>query len=143
MPASMKEEGLKDLLRDPLLVAQHGDDPKYVFSAGATEKVGDIETQILEVSAAGAEVHWFVDPQSGRILRASWHGMGMGGPTDFVTDYADWKSVEGVSMPFKETRTQNGARAMSIAITGVEFNPTIDPKIFEKPASPAPAGPNP
>jgi hypothetical protein len=143
IPTSVKKEGLKSLLRDPLLVAQHDDDPKYVFSADATEKVGDIETRILEVSAAGAEVRWFVDPQSGRILRASWHGMGMAGPTDNVADYADWKLVDGVSMPFKETRTQNGARALSIEITGVELNPTIDPKIFEKPVSPAPGGPNP
>ncbi|MGD0694413.1 MAG: pitrilysin family protein [Terriglobia bacterium] len=136
MPASMKEEALKDLLRDPLLVAQHGDDPKYVFSAGATEKVGDVEARILEVNAAGAEVRWYVDPQTGRILRAAWQGMGMGGPAATVADYADWKSVDGVSMPFKETRTQNGAKAMSVELTGVELNPTIDPKIFEKPAGP-------
>ncbi len=137
MPASMKEEALKDLLRDPLLVAQHGDDPKYVFSAGATEKVGDVEARILEVNAAGAEVRWYIDPQTGRILRAAWQGMGMGGPAATVADYADWKSVDGVSMPFKETRTQNGAKAMSVELTGVELNPTIDPKIFEKPAAAA------
>jgi zinc protease len=143
MPASVKEEGLKDLLRDPLLVAQHADDPKYIFSAGGAEKVADIETRILEVNAAGAEVRWFVDPLSGRILRASWHGMGMAGPADTVADYADWRPVDGVTMPFKETRTQNGAKVMSLEITGVELNPTIDPKIFEKPASPAPASPSP
>lgn len=134
MPASMKEEALKDLLRDPLQVAQHGDDPTYVFSAGATEKVGDVEARILEVNAAGAEVRWYIDPQTGRILRAAWQGMGMGGPAATVADYADWKSVDGVFMPFKETRTQNGAKAMSVELTGVEFNPTIDPKIFEQPA---------
>lgn len=137
MPASMKEEGLKDLLREPLLVAQHVDDPKYVFSAGKTEKVGDVETRIIDVNAAGAEVRWFVDPRSGQILRASWQGMGMSGPAETVADYSDWKSVDGIFIPFKETRTENGAKAMSIEVKEVELNPAIDPKIFEKPAAAA------
>jgi len=140
-PASMKDEVNKDLLRDPLAVAQHFDDPKYAFSAGSTEKIGDADARILDVNAGGAEVRWFVDPQSGRILRASWQGISMNGPGETVADYSEWKSVDGVTMPFKETRSQNGAKAMSIEVTNVELNPTIDPKIFERPAAPSAAGP--
>jgi zinc protease len=142
MPASRKEEALKEIRREPLMVAQHSDDPQYAFSAGGTEKVGEVDTKILDVNAAGDAVRWFVDPQTGRILRASWQGAGMAGPGETVADYADWKTVDGISLPSKETRTHNGEKAASIDVKEMEFNPTIDPKIFEKPAAP-PGGPQP
>jgi hypothetical protein len=61
----------------------------------------------------------------------------MAGPGETVADYADWKTVDGISLPSKETRTHNGEQAASIDVKEMEFNPTIDPKIFEKPAAPA------
>ncbi len=142
MPASRKEDAIKDLMRDPVQVAQHQDDPKYVFSAGSTEKIGDVPTTILDVSAAGTAVRWYVDPQTGKILRASWQGMGMQGPAETVADYDNWKSVDGISLPFKETRSENGEKTASIEIKEVQFNPTFDPKIFEKPAASGGAKPN-
>jgi hypothetical protein len=137
MPSSRKEEAMKELKRDPLLVAQHVDDPKFVFSAGGSAKVGDIEASILDVNADGAEVRWFIDPQSGRILRASWPSTGEDGPAETVADYADWKSIEGISIPFKEIRTRGGVKAASIEVKEVEINPIVDPKLFEKPAGKA------
>ncbi len=137
MPASEKEEALKDMKREPLFIAQHADDPKFVFSAGGSEKVGEVETKILDVNADGAEVRWFVDPQSGRIIRASWQSMGMGGSGETVADYTDWKSVEGISVPFKEIRTRGGEKEASVEVKEFELNPKVDPKLFEKPTSKA------
>lgn len=137
MPGSRKAEALEDLKREPLLVAQHADDPQYIFSSSGTEKIGDVEAGILDVNADGAEVRWFVDPKTGRILRAAWQGSGMEGPAKIVADYADWKMVDGITLPSKETRTQNGEKAASIDVKEMEFNPTVDPKIFDKAAAPA------
>jgi zinc protease len=137
MPASRKEEALEDLKREPLLVAQHSEDPHYTFSAAGTEKIGEVDAGILDVNADGAEVRWYVDPSSGKILRASWQGQGMGGPAATVADYSDWKTVDGVTLPSKETRTENGEKAASIDVKEMEFNSTVDAKIFEKPAAPA------
>ena len=134
LPASQKEDILQELKRDPLNVAQHGGDPKFAFSVGGSEKVGAVEARVLDVNADGAEVRWFVDPQSGRILRASAHGIGMSGPGERVVDYSDWKSVQGVSFPFKETRTLSGQKESSVEIKELEINPAVDPKLFEKPA---------
>jgi zinc protease len=133
-PASQKENLLGDLKRAPLSIAQHGDDPKFSYSGGGSAKVGEVETNILNVNADGAEVRWFIDPQSGRILRSSWQSMGMGGPGEIVVDYADWKSVGGISLPSKETRTRNGAKEASIEVKEFEINPAVDPKLFERPA---------
>jgi zinc protease len=133
MPASQSEEALNEIKRDPFVVAQHADDPKYTFSAGASEKIGEVEAKILDVYADGAEVRWFVDPQTGRILRAAWKSVGPAGPGDVVADYADWKPVAGLTLPFKVTRTRSGEKEASVELKDVEINPSVDPKLFEKP----------
>jgi hypothetical protein len=135
MPASQRDEALMDMKRDPFVVAQHADDPKFAFSAGASEKIGEVEAKVLDVNADGAEVRWFVDPQSGRILRAAYKSMGPAGPSEMVVEYADWKSVAGITLPFKETRTRGGEKQATVELKEVEFNPSVDPKLFEKPAA--------
>jgi zinc protease len=135
MPASQSEEALNEIKRDPFVVAQHADDPKYTFSAGGSEKIGEVETKILDVNADGAEVRWFVDPQNGHILRATWKSVGPAGPGELVADFADWKPVAGLTLPFKVTRTRSGEKEASVELKDVEFNPSVDPKLFEKPAA--------
>jgi hypothetical protein len=135
VPASQRDEALMELKRDPFFVAQHADDPKFAFSAGASEKIGEVEATILDVNADGAEVRWFVDPQSGRILRAAYKSVGPAGPGEMVVEYADWKSVAGFTLPFKLTTTRGGKKEASIEFKEVEFNPSVDPKLFEKPAA--------
>ncbi len=134
LPASQKENALKNLKRDPLYIVQHGGDSKFIFAVSGTAKVGEVETKILDVNADGTEVRWYVDPQSGRILRAVWQSSGMQGPGEVVADYGDWQAVGGISLPFKETRTRNGEKEATIEVKNVEINPTIDPKLFEKPS---------
>jgi len=134
LPASQKQDILGEMKRDPLSVAQHADDPKYAFTAGGSEKVGEVEASVLDVTADGAELRWFVDPQSGRILRATWQTTGPSGPGERVVEYGDWKTVEGLTLPFKETRTLGGEKEGSVDVKEIEVNPPVDPKLFEKPA---------
>jgi hypothetical protein len=136
LPGAQKEDGLKELKRDPLLVAQHAEDPKFAFAAAGSEKIGDVEAQILDVNADGTQVRWYVDPQTGHVLRTSAQAMGMGGPAERIVDYSEWKEVEGISMPFKAKITHGGTDAGSQDIKEVQINPAVDPKLFEKPAKP-------
>jgi len=141
MPGSQKEEGLKELKRHPIFIAQHADDPKFVFSAGGPEKIGEVEAQILDVDADGVQVRWYVDSQTGHILRGSAQSIGMSGPTEQVVDYSEWKDVEGISLPFKLKVSQGGKDAASQELKEVQINPAVDPKLFEKPAeAPAKSG---
>ena len=136
LPDSRKKGMLEELWTDPLFVAQHADDPKFVFASGGTEKIGDIEASILDVNANGAEVRWFVDPKSGRVMRSVAERAGMGPPAEEVSDYSDWRPVQGIEFPFKETRTREGKIVSSEEAEEIEINPTVDPKLFEKPATP-------
>jgi photosynthetic reaction center cytochrome c subunit len=62
-------------------------------------------------------------------------------PVGFVPtqiDYADYRDVAGVKVPFQRTVSQTYMR-MSIELTDVQPNVAIDRKIFERPAPVAPA----
>jgi len=135
LPGAQKEDALKELKRHPIFVAQHAEDPKFVFAAGGTEKIGEVEAQILDINADGAQVRWYVDPQTGHILRTSSQTMGMGGPAEQIVDYSEWKDVEGMSLPFKLKIKQDGNDAGSQDIQELQINPAVDPKLFEKPTA--------
>jgi hypothetical protein len=132
LPAAMKAETLRELRSDPLYVAQQADDPRFTFSAGGSQKVGEVQSGVLDVNADGVEVRWCVDPQTGRILRMSGHLLWMGGPGEQVIDLADWRSVQGVTVPFRATITLGGQGSGWLEIKEFEVNPRVDPKLFDK-----------
>jgi len=115
-----------------LFVAQHLDDPKFAFAATGSEKIGDIEARVLDVNADGVQVRWLVDPKTGRILRAT-------NRRTQVVDFAEWKLVEGLSLPFKHTFVGGVQKGATLEIHEIEINPSVDRKLFEKPAA-KPAG---
>ena len=138
MPANMKEETLKQLRRNYIYVAQHAADPKFTFTAAGTEKIGEVEAGILEINADGVETRWYVDPQSGKVLRTAFQAMGMAGPTLRVTDNLEWLTVDGVSLPSKQSISENGKESGSSTVKELVINPTVDPKLFERPAEAKP-----
>ncbi|HEV2383541.1 MAG TPA: pitrilysin family protein [Terriglobia bacterium] len=134
LPGSQKEEMMNEIKRDEIFIAQHAGDPKYTFRAAGSSKVGDADAQVLEVNADGAAVRWFVDPESGRILRASQHVTGMGGaPTEQVVDFDGWKEFGGIQFATKVKLTNDGQDGGSVQVKEVEVNPAVDANLFEKP----------
>src|SRR5205085_5776524 len=131
MPNDVRDENLKTIKRDLIYIAQHVSDPNFTFSAGASEKIGGIETKIVEVNAAGSELRWFVDPATGHVLRAVFHTLSMQGPVERIIDYADWESGSGLNLPSKRTITENGELTSQDSVHTIELNPTIDPKLFQ------------
>jgi zinc protease len=134
LPPSQKAETMAQLHRDPIYIAQHAEDPSFSFTAGGHEKSGEIDTTIVDVSGPGVAMRWFVDPQNGRIVRESYKTTGRSGPVDGETAFSDWKPVEGLNLPFHRDNKQNGQKSSSVQFTSIQVNPTIDPKIFERPA---------
>jgi len=135
LPGPQKDRMLQELWTDPLFVAQHAEDPKFAFAAGGIEKIGDVEANILDVTANGSQVRWFVDSKTGHVVRTVAQTAEMGAPAEVVSDYSDWRAVQGVIFPFKETSTRNGQFASSEEAVEIEVNPAVDPKLFEKPAT--------
>jgi len=134
MPSSQKVETMQQIHRDLVYIGQHLDDPAFVFSAAGTEKIGDIETRILDISHGDLAMRWFVDPQTGHIVREAYEATGRTGSFHGETDLSDWKTTDGITLPAVHKNKQNGEDSSVVQFTKVEYNPAIDAKLFEKPA---------
>lgn len=133
LPASRKEASVADLKTDFMHILRNSSNPKYVFAAAGTEKIGDVEARILEISPDGGSVRWYVDPSSGRVLRTVRQTSGPTGPAETVTDYTAWTKFGALNLPSSSVISRNGEKAADITITTIEFNPAIDANAFVKP----------
>jgi zinc protease len=134
MPPSQREDQLNGVHRHLWYVAQHANDPQYSFTARGMEKVGDVQAAVLEIQGGGQQWRWYVDPQNGHVLREQSEGIGPNGPATRIVDFSDWKAVDGITLPFHEELSINGQPTATMVVSSYEFNPSVDPKIFEKPA---------
>jgi hypothetical protein len=133
VPDSQKQEGLEQIKRDPLYVAQHFSDPRFTFTAAGTQKIGDVEARILDVQADGTAIRYFVDPQSGHILRQQYRGAGPSGPFEGETDLSDWKSMDGLNIASRRVNKQNGKPSSTVEVVELQVNPPVNASLFERP----------
>ncbi len=137
LTGSQREDIEDAIKRDPLNVAQHLNDPKYVFSAEGTAQVGEAEGAVLDINAGGARARWVVDPKTGHILRVEFERLTQGKWTHRVETNSDFRTVDGITVPFRNSITDDGKDAGSMEFREFVINPKVDPKMFERPA---PAG---
>lgn len=135
IPASQRVEGLNTVKRDQVNIAQHVNDPKYAFTLVGTEKIGDVEAKVLDINADGVSLKWYVDPQTGHVLRAAYSSVGPTGPAQIAEDFSDWQTVDGLTLPSLKITTSNGQQVSSEKVETRQVNPQIDPAVFEKPAA--------
>jgi hypothetical protein len=67
--------------------------------------------------------------------------MGQSGPVQAETDLEDWKTSDGLTLPYLRKTKQNGEDFSTAQYTVIQINPTVDPKLFDKPVSEAKATP--
>jgi zinc protease len=133
MEPSRKKETTEQIHRDPIYLAQHIGDPSFSFAAAGTDKTGPDELAIVDVSGPGVNMRWFVDRQSGRLVRETYTSLGQSGPVDSETAFSEWKQVNGLNLPFHRENKQAGKDSSSTEFSKIEINPSVDAKIFEKP----------
>jgi len=137
MPPADKDEMLTQIHHDLVYVAQHASDPALSFSAAGTDKIGDIDAAILDIGGAIPWVRWYVDPKTGYILREKYKGMGESGPFEGETNLSDWRTADGLTLPYIHKNKQNGKETSLVEFKKIEINPAVDAKLFEKPAETA------
>jgi len=133
MPAAQKDDMLDQLHHDLIYVAQHVNDPEFTFAAAGTEKIGDVDAAIVDIGGAIPWLRWYIDPKTGYILREKYKGTGQTGPFDGETNLSDWRTTDGLSQPYMHKNKQNGQETSIVEYKKLEINPTVDPKLFEKP----------
>jgi zinc protease len=124
---AMRNESRADLIT----VLKNIDKPGYTFTVTGTEKVGDVNAQVLEVGTGSSTMKWYVDPATGKLLRK----VSQGRQGEAVTEYTEWKTFGGLNLPVAFTITSGGQPSGGGKVTVMEINPPVDPKIFEKPAT--------
>lgn len=137
MPPDQKTEMLAQLHHDLIYIAQHANDAAFTFAAAGTEKIGDTDAAILDIGGAVPWLRWYIDPKTGYVLREKYKGMGRSGPFDGETNLSDWRSADGINLPYTHQNKQNGEQTSTAELKKIELNPTVDPKIFVKPAEDA------
>jgi zinc protease len=138
MPPEQTKEMLSQLHHDLVYIAQHADDPAFTFTAAGTEKIGDVDAAILDIGGAIPWVRWYIDPKTGYILREKYKATGQSGPFDGESNLSDWRAADGLTMPYKHQNKQDGKETSNAEFKKIELNPSVDPKLFAKPAE-APA----
>ena len=59
--------------------------------------------------------------------------MGQSGPFEGETELSDWRTADGLTMPYKHENKQNGQQSSTAEFKKIEINPPLDPKMFAKP----------
>src|SRR5581483_11072382 len=129
MPPSQRQTMQNESRQDLLNVLKNVDNPAYTFKVAGSEKVGDVNAEVLEVNADGSAFKWIVDPANGRILRKVSQGR-MG---ETVTEFTEWKTFSGLNLPVAFSVTAGGQPGGGGKLTTVEINPAIDANAFKKP----------
>jgi zinc protease len=137
LPPPQKAETVKQIHRDLIYIGQHLDDPAFIFAAAGTETVSGVETRIVDVSAGDMAIRWFVDPKTGHVVQEAYEAVGRSGQMHGETALSDWKTTDGITLPAMHKNKENGQDSSVVEFTRIQFNPTIDPKLFEKPAAEA------
>lgn len=119
----------KDLKRDPMFLLRARTLPDFQATLSSMADSVDIEL-------AGFSTTLGIDPGTGRVVSQTYRGRGPGGVVgQVVISYSDFRTVEGLSLPFKTTATFDGQPfpAQSATIEAIAVNSQIDPSSFKKP----------
>jgi hypothetical protein len=110
------------------------------WRVGLPAVIDDREVQVVQgAGAGGATVTLFFDAESGLLVRQIRYVESPVGRIPTQVDYADYRDVSGVRMPFLWTVTWLDGRD-AIQLTDVRTNVSIDAARFAKPSPPvAPA----
>ncbi|MBI2149954.1 MAG: c-type cytochrome [Acidobacteria bacterium] len=105
------------------------------WRVGFPTTINDREVQVVQGSgAAGSIATFYFDAESGLLVRLLRHSNSVVGRAPTQIDYADYREVAGVKMPFRWTVAWLDGKE-NVEITEVQPNVPIDASKFAKPAT--------
>jgi YHS domain-containing protein len=128
MPEANRMAIYKELYHDPLLLFRARTQPDFKAWVAGSDS---LEVELPEFTTTLA-----IDPATGRVVSQTYKGRGPGGLVgQIVINYSDFRTVEGLSLPFKTTATFDGQPfpALSATVEALTINGQIDPASFKKP----------
>lgn len=126
------------VLANPLYVLGHFDG--FPVQELPDEEVDGQTADVVLVWIDDAEEEWlkmYLHPETHVLLGTQAKGQHPMTQASGIQDtyYGEVTEVKGIMVPFEGTMLHDGEKLMDIETTSFEVNPTIDPSIFEQPAS--------
>lgn len=122
----------RETLRIPIVLLAHRAEKGFVAIATGAEKLGDLTLEKVEIGYFGTKTTWFIDPATGRIHRIAYIARnGLFG--DYVRDFSDFRTIDGLVYPFKVDVTFNGKPSgESIVHDSIKINMVVGDDVFRK-----------
>lgn len=127
VPASTLQEMQSSLKLELIYISQHRSE--YGCIQDGTEQVGNVSTTKLKIKSDAVEGYFNVDPATDRLLRTTYQSSTSG---QMLTDFSDWKLVDGIYMPFKRHAVANNSTT-DLTLSEYHVNPTTDAALFQPP----------
>ncbi len=108
----------------------------FKAAAVGASKAGETSVERVEIVFDGILLTLGIDPSTGRILSRAYRGRGPGGVFGNIAEsFSDFRTVDGLSLPFKVTGTFNGEAdpLQSYRVETLVINGEVSPALFEKP----------
>jgi hypothetical protein len=133
-PGARRELEKQVLVRSLLGILRSRKSTNFKAIAAGNTKSGDLNLELVLVELDGINLTLAIDSVTGRIHSLAYQGRGVNGAFgEIVESFADFRSVDGVWLPFKTDVTWNGQASRTLAIESISVNSEIDPALFEKP----------
>ena len=129
----------KELNHELVVLLRARTRPEFKMWSTGNATVGETAVERVDVEFGEFTTTLSIDPATGRVLGQTYRGRALGGVFgEIVLYYSDFRTVEGLSLPFKTTATLGSqpVPALSTTIEAITVNGPIDPATFKKPKSP-------
>ncbi|HEX4953093.1 MAG TPA: hypothetical protein VF017_06835 [Thermoanaerobaculia bacterium] len=123
-----------EALRDPFLLLLSRHDPSFV-AARVEDATG---TEEVEVESLGQAATLALEPDTGRLLSLRYLGRNDEGEMGLVVEnFSDFRTVDGLSLPFTRQATWNGAPLpqRSATVRAIELDAELAAGVFNPPAT--------
>ena len=136
VPDTSRFDQQRELDRRPLAILRARKLSTFKAAAAGSTKIGDasVEQVLIEINGAAQTIG--IDPATGRIVSLSYRRRGPGGDFgEVVKTFSDFRTVGGLTGPFKVTATFNGEpwKEQSATIESIAVNSKLDTALFSQP----------
>jgi hypothetical protein len=135
-PDAARADQERQIQRKPLSILRARNGAGFKAAAAGPGKAGETVVEKVTVELQGARYTLGIDPATGHILSLSYKRRGPQGTYgEFIQTFSDFRSVDGLTLPFKVDATFDGQpwKNQSSTVETIVINGAIDPALFEKP----------
>lgn len=135
MPEANRTAIYKELNHDLIVLLRARTRSDFKVAGNGKSEAG---AEYVDVELPGFTTSLGIDAATGRVLSQTYHGRGPGGVVgEIAISYSDFRTVAGLSLPFKISATFDGQPfpALSATVDALTLNGQIDASSFKKPKS--------